>query len=312
MRKDLNVSLGNKTIRNLIITGVVALLILIVGANSCSIVGQRERGVTYVFKQVKGDIVQPGFHFKAPFVTTIKKYSIVPKTFQTKFTYGSDAAVTKDMQSVGCDLTVVYKYNEDGIMRVAMEYGDSIIEDNIKRLLTSSVKAIIGKYSIYDLTSNQTVISDEARNEISQQVAKSNYPITIDNVIIANWDWSPEFDKKIQDRMNATEAALKAEQDLKLAETNAQKIVKEAEAKKRAEEQNAEALVVKAEGEAKAKKAEADALAYYNAKVAQNLNVEIKMKELEIEKIRAEKWNGVEVSNQSIYVPNTYDLKSGK
>ena len=23
-------------------------------------------------------------------------------------------------------------------------------------------------------------------------------------------------------------------------------------------------------------------------------------------------WNGVEVSNQSIYVPNTYDLKSGK
>ena len=32
----------------------------------------------------------------------------------------------------------------------------------------------------------------------------------------------------------------------------------------------------------------------------------------EIAKIRAEKGNGVEVSNQSIYVPNTYDLKSGK
>jgi hypothetical protein len=31
----------------------------------------------------------------------------------------------------------------------------------------------------------------------------------------------------------------------------------------------------------------------------------------EVAKIRAEKFNGVEVSNQS-YVPNTYDLKTGK
>ena len=32
----------------------------------------------------------------------------------------------------------------------------------------------------------------------------------------------------------------------------------------------------------------------------------------EINKIRASKFNGVEVSNQSVYVPNTYDLKSGR
>lgn len=32
----------------------------------------------------------------------------------------------------------------------------------------------------------------------------------------------------------------------------------------------------------------------------------------EISKIRASKFNGVEVSNQSVYVPNTYDLRSGR
>lgn len=302
--------MSNKLLKTLIIAGSVFIVLLILCTNSCTVVKQRERGVTYTFGQVRGEVVQPGLRFHAPFVTQIKRYSIVPKTFETKFTYGSDAAVTKDMQSVGCDLTVVYKYNEDGIMKVAMQYGDSIIEDNIKRLLTSSVKSIIGRYSIYDLTSNQTVISDEAKDEISQQVAKSDYPITIDNVIISNWDWSPEFDKKIQDRMNATEAALKAEQDLKLTETNAQKIVKEAEAKKKAAEQDAEAAVAKAKGEAEAKKVEADALAYYNAKVAQNYQVEIKLKELEIQKIEAEKWDGRKVPAQAVYVPNTYDLKT--
>lgn len=302
--------MSKKLLKTLIIAGSALVVLLILCTNSCTVVKQRERGVTYTFGQVRGEVVQPGLKFHAPFVTQIKRYSIVPKTFETKFTYGSDAAVTKDMQSVGCDLTVVYKYNEDGIMKVAMQYGDSIIEDNIKRLLTSSVKSIIGRYSIYDLTSNQTVISDEAKNEISQQVAKSDYPITIDNVIISNWDWSPEFDKKIQDRMNATEAALKAEQDLKLTETNAQKIVKEAEAKKKAAEQDAEAAVAKAKGESEAKKVEADALAYYNAKVAQNYQVEIKLKELEIQKIEAEKWDGRKVPAQAVYVPNTYDLKT--
>ena len=32
----------------------------------------------------------------------------------------------------------------------------------------------------------------------------------------------------------------------------------------------------------------------------------------EVSKIRASKFNGVEVSSQSVYVPNTYDLKSGR
>lgn len=59
------------------------------------------------------------------------------------------------------------------------------------------------------------------------------------------------------------------------------------------------------------KAAEADTLTYYNAKVAQNYQVETKLKELETAKIRAEKWNGVEVSSQSVYVPSTYGLKTG-
>jgi regulator of protease activity HflC (stomatin/prohibitin superfamily) len=296
-----------------IVIGLLALVFLVVlPLACCSVVRQRERGIQYTFGQVRGEVIQPGIKLHAPFITTIKKYSIVPKPFQTKFTYGSDAAVTKDLQSVGCDLTVIYKYNEDGIMKVAMYYGDSIIEDNIKRLLTSSTKSIIGKYSIYDLTANQMAISEEVKGEIRNQIAKSEYPITIDNVIIANWDWSPEFDKKIQDRMNATESALKAEQDLKLAETNAQKIVKEAEAKKKAAEQDAEALKIRAQADAEAKKIAADATEYELKKIAQNISIQREQWKYEVDLKRAERWNGVEISNQSIYVPNTYDLRTGK
>ena len=82
---------------------------------------------------------------------------------------------------------------------------------------------------------------------------------------------------------------------MKLAETNAQKQVAEAEAQKKAAEQTAEADLIKAQKAAEAKQVEADALAYYNAKVAQNSNIEIKLKELEIQLERAKRWDGREV-----------------
>lgn len=55
-----------------------------------------------------------------------------------------------------------------------------------------------------------------------------------------------------------------------------------------------------------------DATAYKNLKVAQNLSVMQAQWKHEEEMKRLEKWNGVQVSTQSVYVPNTYDLKSGK
>lgn len=136
------------------------------------------------------------------------------------------------------------------------------------------------------------------------------YPIDITSVDVINLNWTPEFDKQIKDTANRTQQVKIAEQEANIAAANAMKKVKEAEANKQAAELDALAKVAKAKGDADAKKVEADGLAYYNSKVAQNYQVEIKLKELEIQKIRAERWNGVEVSNQSVYVPNTYDLKT--
>lgn len=89
-------------------------------------------------------------------------------------------------------------------------------------------------------------------------------------------------------------------------------LYKEAEAEAQAAEFSKKAAIAKAQGEAEAVKIEADATAYKNLKVAQNLSVMQAQWKHEEEMKRLEKWNGVQVSTQSVYVPNTYDLKSGK
>jgi len=292
--------MAKKNIKSFIITAAVVAVIAILIPASCTIVDRTERGVEVLMGQVVGDVIQPGVKVHIPFAASVKKYSIVPKSKSSTFTVGKDGAITKDMQTVGSSVTVYYQYDEQRIMEAATKYSDTIIDNAMTQNLIASLKEAVGAYSIYDLVEHQSDIRSTVEEKMIYRM--NMYPIKITQLTIANWDWSDDFDAQIKETMNRTQEVRKAEQDLKLAETNAQKQVAEAEAAKQAAEQEAEAELIRAQKAAEAKMAEADALAYYNQKVAQNYQVEIKLKELEIELERAKHWNGKEVPD---YVPLT-------
>ncbi len=291
----------NKSIKRLIATGVVLVAIVVVCVNSCTVVSPNERGVKVTLGQVEGDVIQPGMKFHAPFITRIRKFRLEPKTYEVSFSCGSDGAITKDMQTVGSTVAVRYIYDEKRIMDIVTRYqNDQVIQGAMRDNVKASLKETVGQYSIYDLVEKQNEVTSKVAQAMLSRMA--DYPIDISQTTITNWDWSDDFDKQIKETANRAQEVKKAEQDLKLAEQNAQKQVKEAEAKKAAIEQEAEAALIKAQKEAEAKKVEADALAYYNSKVAQNYQVEIKLKELEIELEKAKKWDGRQVPE---YVPLT-------
>jgi len=293
--------MNKKAVQSVIIAAVCAVLVFIVCANSCTVISPNERGVKVTLGQVEGDVISPGMKFHAPFITKIRKFRLEPKTYEVSFTCGSDGAITKDMQTVGSTVAVRYIYDEKRIMDIVTRYqNDSVIQSAMRDNVKASLKETVGQYSIYDLVEKQNEVTSRVADAMLTRMA--DYPIDISQTTITNWDWSDDFDKQIKETANRAQEVKKAEQDLKLAEQNAQKQVKEAEAKKAAIEQEAEAALIKAQKEAEAKKVEADALAYYNAKVAQNYQVEIKLKELEIELEKAKRWDGRQVPE---YVPLT-------
>ena len=175
--------------------------------------------------------------------------------------------------------TCSHAYDEHRIVDIVKRYTDYQIQAAMKDNVKASLKETVGGYSIYDLVEKQNEVTNRVATAVLDRM--SDYPVTISQTTITNWDWSEDFDRQIKETANRAQEVKKAEQDLKLAETNAQKQVKVAEANLQAEKLNAEAERVKA-----------DATAYANAKMAQNLNVELKLKELEIEKLRVEKWDG--------------------
>lgn len=293
--------MNKKSVKTIVVSVVCVIVLFVICVNSCTVISPNERGVKVTLGQVEGDVIQPGMKFHFPFVTKIRKFRLEPKTYEVSFTCGNDGAITKDMQTVGSTVAVRYIYDEKRIMDIVTRYqNDAVIQGAMRDNVKASLKETVGQYSIYDLV--------EKQNEVTNKVAEamlirmSDYPIDISQTTITNWDWSEDFDKQIKETANRAQEVKKAEQDLKLAEQQAQKQVKEAEAKKAAIEQEAEAALIKAQKEAEAKKVEADALAYYNAKVAQNYQVEIKLKELEIELEKAKRWDGRQVPE---YVPLT-------
>ncbi|MCR5385683.1 MAG: hypothetical protein K6E69_01045 [Treponema sp.] len=293
--------MNEKLIKKLITAGSIVALVFIVIINSCSVISPNERGIQVTLGQVEGNVIQPGMKFHAPFITQIRKFRLEPKTYEVSFSCGSDGAITKDMQTVGSTVAVRYVYDEKRIMDIVTRYqNDAIIQGAMRDNVKASLKETVGQYSIYDLVEKQNEVTTKVAQAMLTRMA--DYPIDISQTTITNWDWSDDFDKQIKETANRAQEVKKAEQDLKLAEQQAQKQVKEAEAKKAAAEQEAEAELIKAQKAAEAKRVEADALAYYNAKVAQNYQVEIRLKELEIQLERAKRWDGRQVPE---YVPLT-------
>ena len=294
----------DKFFKKLITAAVIVFIVLIVGINSCSIVDPNERGIDVKLGQMQDVVIQPGLHWKAPFITHTRKFKLEPKTYEVTFSVGNDGAITKDMQTVGATVAVRYVYDESRLKDIVTLYANgSVIESAMKDNVKASLKETTGKYSIYDLVAQQNEITAEVANTMLSRMA--NYPIAISQTTITNWDWSDDFDRQIKETANRTQQVKQAEQEANIAAAQAQKKVKEAEANKQAAELDAQASVAKAEGEAQAKKIRADADAYEARQIAANQQAYQKQWDYEIALEKAKRWNGKEVPDAAYIVPGT-------
>ncbi len=293
---------SGKSLMLFLIGGLALILVL----NSFTVIEPDERGVEVRLGQiVSEEPMQPGFHWKVPFLTSIETFSIVPKTYEVTFRVDEDGALTKDMQTLGATVAVRYNYDETRIIEIVKKYrNSSIIENAMKDCIKASLKETTGKYSIYEIVAEQEAITQQV-SEVVLRRMQDNYPVVINSTTITNLDWSDDFDKQIKETANRTQQVKQAEQEANIAAAQAQKMVKEAEARKQAAELDAEAEIAKAKGAAEAKRLAADAQAYENQKISQNLQVMQAQWNYEINLQRAKNWNGKEVPEAAYIVPGT-------
>lgn len=241
------------------------------------------------------DEFDSGVHFSIPFIQQIEKFNLTTSKYDVDISVNEKGAITKDNQTIGSSISVFYKLKSDKIKDIKTQYSISRINDVINKTTEQKFKEVVGQNTIFDIAVNQAKISDDVRKAIISSV--ETYPFVIENVQITNYDWSDDFDKNIKETMNRAQQVKQKEQELLITEKETQKIVKEAEAKKQAAALDADAKALTGEGIRK-----------YNEEIAKTIDIEKQFRALEIEKIRAEKWNGVSVSQQ-IFTPMPLDIR---
>ena len=316
-----------------IVSIVCVVLALVLVVSSFTIISPTQRGIMITLGKSGDTVITPGLNVHIPLVQRVAKYDLAPKNIDLNFTPGQDAAVTLDMQSVACSMSVYWTYDESRLIDAVTRYSSASIKSLIEKNSLGAIKEVVGEYSIYDIVEKQGEVTAKVYDSLTNRL--KDCPVIITNVTIGNWDWSAEFDAQIAATMAMTQQSKIAEQELAVTKQQVQKQVAEAEAAKQKAEIEAQMKVtvaeqaalareaeakglanaqkIAAEGEAEAKKIEADAEAYarqkegeaeasYYSSLEPYMNTVETIRELDISKVRAELWNGVEVST---YIPLT-------
>jgi len=287
---------------------VLAVLIVFLILNPLSCVGPTERAVKIRLGAVQDGVYKPGLVVKAPFIERWQKYSISPVLLDTKIPVNADGAISKDNQTIGMEIAFFYQYDPARIVELARGYSLDSLTSILQRTVVSAAKTVIGTHTIFDVAANQDAITQSVRIMVTASVQQ--YPIIVTDLKLMNYDWSDSFDKQISQTMEQAQIVKQKEQELAQVKLESQQQVVKAEAEKQATIARAEGEKQRVALEAEAKVLEGEGIRKYNQSLAATMDIQIRLKQLDIEMTRVQRWNGQYVPD-NMYGPIPVNTTGG-
>jgi prohibitin 2 len=283
-------NLSSKQMRNLGIGVIAAALLLTIWPFKSVPTGNR--GVITQFGAIKG-VEQEGLVFVPPW----QKLSVFSIRAEEASIENADGS-TADTQPVKVSMTVRYSIATDRVAEVYEKYShDGNLASYVQTAAAEVFKAVTARYTAPDLISKRSQVSGDISAALRTKLAL--YGAQVINIDMRNFSFGDSYMKAINEKVTQEQLRLGAENKLKTVEAEQKQKVAVAEAE-------AKALSAKADGEAYANltvaKAQAEALRVQNAALAQNKDV-LELRRIEVEKIKAERWDGALPTNMYAGAP---------
>lgn len=239
------------------------------------------RGVITQFGAIKG--IEPEGLVLVPPWQKLALFNIRAEEASIEDAEGS----TSDTQPVKVSLTVRYSIFPDKVAEVFERYShDGNLASYVQTATQEVFKAVTAKYTAPDLIADRAKVSADINQALATKL--QIYGAQVINIDMRSFAFSPEYMSAINQKVTQEQLRLVAENKLKTVEAEQKQNVAIAEAE-------ASAARARADGEAysnlKIAEAQAEALKVQNAALAQNKDV-LELRRIEVERIKAEKWNG--------------------
>ena len=247
-----------KTIRNLCITGIVAIILLIVLFCSIATIPTGFVGVKTRFGKVQETMINEGFNLKVPFIEKIVKIDCRTQ----KIDYTMEAS-SRDLQKVSnLKISVNYNVSKDSANQLYKNVGVDYKTIVLEPAIYEAIKSTIANYTAEELITKRDEVSALALEALYNRVHDKGIYITA--LSIADLSFSAEFDAAIEAKQIVEQQTKQAEYELEKAKIENEKAIENA-------------------------KAEAEVMRQQNAQITDET---LRLKELEIQQQFIEKWNG--------------------
>ena len=149
-------------------------------------------------------------------------------------------SASRDLQSVNTTVAVNYHVNPLEVNRLFQEVGEDYEFSIISPAIQESVKAATAKFTAEELIAKRAEVNEIIRTNIEKRLSGNH--IIIDDLSIVNFSFSEEFNAAIESKQTAEQDALRAANDLKRIELEAQQTIVQAKAEAESIRIQAEAL----------------------------------------------------------------------
>ncbi len=205
------------------IIGAIILIGIIIVLFPVVVIRAGDRGV--VFNNLSGlenRILDEGIHVRIPLVENVTHVSV-----RVQKTEVHAEAASKDLQTVNTDIVVNWHMDASRVNRIYQEIGnEEAVQDRILTPAVSEVvKAATAKNTASDVLAKRAELKLSIDKALSDRLKK--YSILLDDVSIVNVNFTPEFNRAIEDKQIAQQQAEQArflvEKARKEAEANSLK-----------------------------------------------------------------------------------------
>ncbi len=229
--------------------------------SSYGIVEAGHVGVVTHFGAVQDKVLPEGLHMTMPFRT-----KIVPIDIQIQKIQARASASSKDLQNVTSVVALNFMPSREKANVIYRNLGVNYAKTIIQPAIQESVKSATARYTAEELITRRPEVKQSIYLDIKERLHRHNLLVT--DFSIMDFNFSPEFNKAIEAKQVAEQAALRAKNDLERIRTEAQQDR------------------VRAQGKAEAKLALAQAQAQAQTLLKRTITPEL------LQLRAAERWNG--------------------
>src|ERR671915_277949 len=240
-----------KSIVRIIIPAIIGIIILLfVVSASVNIVDAGYRGVLLHFGAVDTTVaLDEGIHFVVPFRDDVLQMEV-----RTKKIVENAVSASADLQDVTTQVALNYRLDPNNVQNVYQQLGFEYANRVISPAIQESVKQVTARFNAEELITKRETVKNQIEEQIKARLAA--YNIIVDAISITEFQFSEQFRRAVEAKVEAQQRALQAQNDLRRIEIEAQQNEARAVGEQKANIARAEGVrqsnVLQAEGESQA------------------------------------------------------------